>query len=116
MRRFQDDDETMVFLGNPAAAGAGLTLHRSRGRRLRVLFEPGGALHAEPRPHPSPRPRPQVEYVVLLCEDSFEEDEYARILSKVDSQADLLGDPRPHRPTRTLMLDELLDARRRIRD
>ena len=30
VKSFQEDDETMLFLGNPAAAGAGLTLHRSR--------------------------------------------------------------------------------------
>ena len=28
--RFQNDDQTMLFVGNPAAAGAGLTLHRAR--------------------------------------------------------------------------------------
>jgi len=30
VRRFQEDDETMLFIANPAAAGAGLTLHRAR--------------------------------------------------------------------------------------
>jgi SNF2 family DNA or RNA helicase len=30
VRRFQEDDSTMLFIGNPAAAGAGLTLHRAR--------------------------------------------------------------------------------------
>lgn len=30
VKRFQADDETMLFVANPAAAGAGLTLHRAR--------------------------------------------------------------------------------------
>jgi SNF2 family DNA or RNA helicase len=30
VRKFQEDDETMLFVANPAAAGAGLTLHRAR--------------------------------------------------------------------------------------
>jgi hypothetical protein len=30
VKNFQEDDETILFIGNPAAAGAGLTLHRSR--------------------------------------------------------------------------------------
>jgi len=51
---------------------------------------------------------------VLLCDGSVEEDEYNRILTKVDSQAGLLGDPAPDRPTRAMMLDELLAARRRL--
>ena len=52
-----------------------------------------------------------VEYIVLLCDGSVEEQEYERILRKVDQQADLLGDPEPHRPTREMMLAELLEAR-----
>ena len=28
--KFQNDNETMLFVGNPAAAGAGITLHRAR--------------------------------------------------------------------------------------
>ena len=30
VRQFQQDDETRIFVANPAAAGAGLTLHRAR--------------------------------------------------------------------------------------
>ena len=29
MRKFQEDSRTMLFVANPAAAGAGLTLHKS---------------------------------------------------------------------------------------
>ena len=32
IRQFQEDDDTMVFVGNPAPAGAGLTLHRASAR------------------------------------------------------------------------------------
>jgi SNF2 family DNA or RNA helicase len=114
VRRFQDDDETMVFLGNPAAAGAGLTLHRSAVAVYESFSNQAAHfMQSLDRIHRRGQER-DVEYVVLLCDGSIEEDEYARILDKVDAQADLLGDPRPHRPTRTMMLDELLAARDRL--
>jgi SNF2 family DNA or RNA helicase len=114
VRRFQGDDETMVFLGNPAAAGAGLTLHRSAVAVYESFSNQAAHfMQSLDRIHRRGQDRP-VEYVVLICDGSIEEDEYERVLAKVDSQAELLGDPRPHRPTRTMMLDELLAARRRL--
>ena len=114
VRRFQDDDETMLFLGNPAAAGAGLTLHRAAVAVYESFSNQAAHfMQSLDRIHRRGQER-TVEYVVLLCDGSVEEDEYKRILAKVDSQADLLGDPVPHRPTRTMMIDELLAARRRL--
>ncbi len=52
VRSFQEDPGTRVFLGNPAAAGAGLTLHTGPVLGLRVAVQPGSALPAEPGPHP----------------------------------------------------------------
>jgi SNF2 family DNA or RNA helicase len=114
VRRFQEDDETMIFLGNPAAAGAGLTLHRS----AVAIYESysNQAAHfmqSLDRIHRRGQER-EVEYVVLLCDGSIEEDEYTRILRKVDAQADLLGDPYPQRETRAMLLDELLHSRKRL--
>jgi SNF2 family DNA or RNA helicase len=111
VRRFQEDDETMVFLGNPAAAGAGLTLHRSA-LAIYESFSNQAAhfMQSLDRIHRRGQER-DVEYLVLLCDGSVEEFEYERILRKVDLQADLLGDPEPYRPTREVMLSELLATR-----
>jgi SNF2 family DNA or RNA helicase len=115
VRRFQDDDETMVFLGNPAAAGAGLTLHRAAVAVYESFSNQAAHfMQSLDRIHRRGQER-DVEYVVLLCDGSVEEDEYERILTKVDSQADLLGDPVPSRPTRTMMIDELVVARQRLK-
>src|SRR5205085_12106594 len=100
IRRFQNDDDTMLFVGNPAAAGAGLTLHRARV----AVYESLGAqaahfLQSLDRIHRRGQERP-VEYVALLCSGTLEEPEYARLLEKADRQADLLGDPPAGRPTR----------------
>jgi SNF2 family DNA or RNA helicase len=115
VRRFQHDDETMIFLGNPAAAGSGLTLHRaalavyeSFSNQAAHFMQSLDRIHRRGQRHP-------VEYVVLLCDGSLEELEYERILAKVDRQAELLGDPEPHRVTRSLMLEEMTEARDRLR-
>jgi SNF2 family DNA or RNA helicase len=114
IRRFQEDDETFVFLGNPAAAGAGLTLHRAA-LAIYESFSNQAAhfMQSLDRIHRRGQDR-DVEYVVLLCEGSVEETEYERILRKVDLQADLLGDPEPDRPTRDMLLSEMLEDRNRL--
>ncbi len=116
IRRFQEDDETMIFLGNPAAAGAGITLHRAA-LAVYESFSNQAAhfMQSLDRIHRRGQQR-HVEYVVLLCDGSLEELEYERLLKKVDAQADLLGDPVPYRPTRSVMLSELLWARDHLED
>ena len=111
VRRFQEDDTTMVFVGNPAAAGAGLTLHRSNVAVYESLSNQAAHfLQSLDRIHRRGQTRP-VRYVTLLAEDSLEEAEYARLLEKADRQADLLGDRSEPRMTRSMMLDELLTGR-----
>jgi len=114
VRRFQEDDETRVFLGNPAAAGAGLTLHRAA-LAIYESFSNQAAhfMQSLDRIHRRGQER-DVEYIVLLCEGSLEEVEYERILRKVELQADVLGDPKPYRPTREALLEELVGARDRL--
>jgi SNF2 family DNA or RNA helicase len=116
VRRFQEDEETMLFLGNPAAAGAGLTLHRSA-LAIYESFSNQAAhfMQSLDRIHRRGQER-DVEYLVLLCTGSLEEFEYEQILCKVERQADVLGDPKPYRPTREALLGELLDARGRMLD
>jgi len=108
VRRFQEDDETMVFVGNPAAAGAGLTLHRSRIAIYESLSNQAAHfLQSLDRIHRRGQQR-EVRYVTLLAQDSIEQAEYRRLLDKADRQASLLGDDPAPRLTRTLLLDELL--------
>jgi SNF2 family DNA or RNA helicase len=109
--RFQEDDVTRLFVGNPAAAGAGLTLHRAR-ISIYESFSNQAAhfMQSLDRIHRRGQQR-EVEYVALLCRGTIEETEYQRLLAKADAQADILGDPAPDRTTRQMMLDELLASR-----
>jgi SNF2 family DNA or RNA helicase len=111
VRRFQEDDDVMVFLGNPAAAGAGLTLHRARVAIYESLSNQAAHyLQSLDRIHRRGQAR-EVEYITLLCEGTIEEPEYDRLLTKAQTQADLLGDPPDPQPTRVLVLEELLALR-----
>ena len=108
VKRFQEDDDTMLFLGNPAAAGAGLTLHRSRIAIYESLSNQAAHyLQSLDRIHRRGQSR-EVEYLHLLTTDSLERAEYQRLLDKADTQADLLGDVGQDRVTRQMLLEELL--------
>jgi SNF2 family DNA or RNA helicase len=66
IRRFQEDDQTMLFVGNPAAAGAGLTLHRARLAIYESMSnQPAHYLQSLDRIHRRGQTR-EVEYMVLL--------------------------------------------------
>lgn len=114
VRSLQEDDATRIFLGNPAAAGAGLTLHAARYAVYESLSNQAAHyLQSLDRIHRRGQRR-DVEYLTLLCEGTLEEPEYARLHAKAEAQADLLGDPPDVPPTRQVLLAELLDARRRL--
>lgn len=114
VRRFQEDDQVLVFLGNPAAAGAGLTLHRAS-LAIYESFSNQAAhfMQSLDRIHRRGQTR-DVEYLMLLCSGSLEEVEYERILEKMRNQGDLLGDPERRGTGRRELLEELLAARDRM--
>lgn len=106
--RFQNDDETMLMVANPAAAGAGLTLHRSRIAVYESMSNQAAHyLQSLDRIHRRGQSR-QVEYMVLLCSQSIEVDEYRRLIQKERNAQELLGDPIATPFTRQLLLDEAL--------
>lgn len=114
VKRFQEDDVTWLFVGNPAAAGAGLTLHRSRIAIYESLSNQAAHyLQSLDRIHRRGQTR-DVEYLILLADSSIEIAEYETLLRKERAAQDLLGDPTTQPPTRERMLAELLDAAHRL--
>ena len=113
IRRFQEDADISIFLGNPAAAGAGLTLHSARYAIYESLSNQAAHyLQSLDRIHRRGQVR-DVQYVTLVASGTVEEMEYQRLRTKAEAQADLLGDPADDSPTRRLMLTELLASRDR---
>lgn len=112
VRRFQEDHETMIFVGNPAAAGAGLTLHRARYAVYESLSNQAAHyLQSLDRIHRRGQAR-EVEYVVLLCDGTIEVKEYDRLIDKERAAQELLGDGATAPLTREVMLHELVEANR----
>lgn len=110
VRKFQDDDITMLFVGNPAAAGAGLTLHRARYAVYESMSNQAAHyLQSLDRIHRRGQER-DVEYVILLCDRTLEVTEYDRLIAKEEAGQALLGDVVEPPVTRQSMLDEAVRA------
>ena len=108
--RFQEDDETMVFVANPAAAGAGLTLHRARVAIYESLSNQAAHyLQSLDRIHRRGQDR-DVEYVVMLCDGTIEVSEYDRLVQKEQAAQDLLGDQVDTPITREAFLADVREA------
>jgi SNF2 family DNA or RNA helicase len=114
IRRFQEDDETMLFVANPAAAGAGITLHRARYAIYESMSNQAAHyLQSVDRIHRRGQTR-DVEYLILLCDKTIEIEEYERLIDKEQSGQELLGDRVEEPVTRESMLSEALNAIRLI--
>jgi SNF2 family DNA or RNA helicase len=110
IRRFQEDSHTMLFVGNLAAAAAGLTLHRARYAIYESMSNQGAHyFQSLDRIHRRGQERP-VEYIVLLCDRTIEQSEYSRLAMKEAMAHTLLGDRMQRPVTRTDMLNEARDA------
>lgn len=110
IRKFQEDDETMLFVGNPAAAGAGITLHRARLAVYESMSNQAAHyLQSLDRIHRRGQTR-DVEYLVLLCNRTIEVQEYERLTEKERAAQALLGDKIIEPVTRQTMLAEAIAA------
>lgn len=105
VKSFQEDPKTMLFLGNPAAAGAGITLHASYDA-VYVSYSNQAAhyLQSLDRIHRRGQISDHVNYYLLVCKDTVEETEIIRLRGKEVRQHDLLGD---HIPWPTSLDDAL---------
>lgn len=108
VRRFQEDPDCRLFVANPAAAGAGLTLHAARVAVYESFSNQAAHfLQSLDRIHRRGQER-DVRYVMLLCEDTIDEVEFDRLKRKEAAAQDLLGDVVDVPITRELMLAELV--------
>lgn len=108
VRSFQEDPSVKLFIGNPAAAGAGLTLHRAR-YAIYESFSDQAAhyLQSLDRIHRRGQER-EVEYIILLTSNTLEISQYNTLQRKEESSKELLGDQIEVHTQRIIMLDEAL--------
>lgn len=107
VRRFQNDPDTRIFVANPAAAGAGLTLHAARYAVYESFTNQAAQyLQSLDRIHRRGQTR-AVQYFVLLAENTIESAEFDNLVRKEERARDLLGDVVPEPITREQFLAEL---------
>jgi SNF2 family DNA or RNA helicase len=112
VRRFQEDNDTMLFVGNPAAAGAGLTLHRARFAIYESMSnQTAHYLQSLDRIHRRGQSK-YVEYLILLCDGTIETGAYTRLTQKEFEAQELFNDCVDEPLTRQIMLAEVLGAGR----
>ncbi len=96
----------MLFVANPAAAGAGITLHRSRVAIFESMSNQAAHyLQSLDRIHRRGQNR-EVEYFILLCEGTIEVSEYERLVLKERAAKALMGDHMDEAWSRSSMLQE----------
>lgn len=93
VRLFQEDPNVMLFIGNPAAAGAGITLHAAYDA-VYISYSNQAAhyLQSLDRIHRRGQVSEHVNYYLLVCEGTIEETEVIRLREKEVRQHNLLGD------------------------
>jgi SNF2 family DNA or RNA helicase len=93
VRLFQEDPTTMLFIGNPAAAGAGITLHSSYDAvYLSYSNQAAHYLQSLDRIHRRGQRSSEVNYYLLVGKGTIEETEVLRLRRKELNQHLLLGD------------------------
>lgn len=90
---FQKDQGIKVFVGNPAAAGAGITLHAAADA-IYFSYPPQAAhyLQSLDRIHRRGQSSKSVRFNLLVCKGTIEEQELTRLRQKELEQHSLLGD------------------------
>ena len=90
---FQNDPTRLLFIANPAAAGAGITLHAAYDAvYLSYTNQAAHYLQSLDRIHRRGQLSDDVNYYLLACRDTIEETEIIRLRTRELQQHDLLGD------------------------
>lgn len=98
VREFQNSDSPKVLAANPAAAGAGLTLTRAR-TAIYVSLPTQAAHYLQSLDRIHRRGQTEdVDYHLIVCRGTIEENEVERLARKEKGQRRLLGD-RSEMPT-----------------
>ena len=107
IRRFQTDPETRIFIGNAAAAGAGITLTAARHAIYESLSNQGAHyMQSLDRIHRRGQDR-DVTFHVLVCNQTVEEKHLETLIEKERMSRELLPSSREVTLSRLSMLAEL---------
>lgn len=93
VKKFQDDPDTLICVANPAAAGAGVTLHAaSDAVYISLSNQAAHFLQSIDRIHRRGQSADSVHYHIIVCAGTIEENEIKRLREKELLQQQLLHD------------------------
>ncbi|CAN5715501.1 hypothetical protein BH11PAT2_BH11PAT2_09140 [soil metagenome] len=93
VKRFQTDESVRICVANPAAAGAGVTLHAaSDAVYISHSNQAAHFLQSLDRIHRRGQMSPTTDYYLFVCKGTIEEGEVQRLREKEVRQNRLLGD------------------------
>jgi len=93
VKRFQNDPSVRICIANPAAAGAGVTLHAaSDAAYISYSNQAAHFLQSIDRIHRRGQIAPMTDYHLFVCRGTIEEGEVQRLREKEVRQNRLLGD------------------------
>jgi SNF2 family DNA or RNA helicase len=91
--KFQSDQGCRVLIGNPAAAGAGITLTAaSVAIYLNAPLQAAQYMQSIDRNHRIGQTAPVVRYIMLTSEGTIDFADAQRLAAKLEAQSSLLGD------------------------
>ena len=93
IRRFQEDPECRILIGNPAAAGAGITLTAaSTAIYLNAPTQAAQYMQSIDRNHRIGQAAKVVNYIMLVSKGTLDLTDTQRLSAKQEAQSSLLGD------------------------
>lgn len=111
----QADSPSRLFIGNPAAAGAGLTLHQAKFAIYESFSDQAAHyLQSLDRIHRRGQVK-DVDYIILLADKSIEVKQYQTLQTKEVAARNLLGDIINEPYSRDLLLNEAIGAAKALR-
>lgn len=94
---FQNNPEKLLFIANPSAAGAGITLHAAYDAvYVSYTNQVAHILQSFDRIHRRGQKSAEVNYYLLVCSGTIEEGEVRRLRERERQQQELLGDSVPY--------------------
>lgn len=108
VKEFQDNPEKLLFIANPSAAGAGITLHAAHDAvYVSYTNQVAHILQSFDRIHRRGQKSSEVNYYLLVCAGTIEENEVLRLRERERQQQELLGDSVPYPSSLDEALSEL---------
>jgi SNF2 family DNA or RNA helicase len=109
LKRFKDDPDAFVLVGNPAACGEGISLHEHCHYAIYLdrNFNAAQYLQSEDRIHRLGLPKDQVTTVeIVIAPNTIDDSVHRRLIEKISRMGEVINDPDLHPDPISFDLDD----------